>query len=261
MLLKKMFDVTTSGGLESSGQYKKKVHIAYDQVSYRSEADLNVLVQIEPSSVLDIHNLIKINHQLWDVILTWNEDLLRLPNAHHFLFGSCWIDWSTYEPNKQKHCSFITSDKSYAPGHKLRQQVWDGLQDAEDLNGFTVIKHKSPPRIPDKNFLFETAKYHITIENEKTNNWITEKTIDCFASKTVPILWGAPNIGEYFNTDGIITFDTIEELKDILDNLDESFYDDKQGAIQENYERSKQYWDFHARVRTFIEKFIENNND
>ena len=81
-----MFDVTTSGGLESGGQYKKKVHITYDQVSYRSEADLNVLVQIEPSSVLDIHNLIKINHQLWDVILTWNEDLLRLPNAHHFLF-------------------------------------------------------------------------------------------------------------------------------------------------------------------------------
>ena len=177
-----------------------------------------------------------------------------------FYLGSCWIDWSTYAPNKQKHCSFITSDKSYAPGHKLRQQVWDGLQDAEDLNGFTVIKHKSPPRIPDKNFLFETAKYHITIENEKTNNWITEKTIDCFASKTVPILWGAPNIGEYFNTDGIITFDTIEELKDILDNLDESFYDDKQDAIQENYERSKQYWDFHARVRTFIENFIENNN-
>lgn len=255
-----LFDVSTTGGLKSEGQYEKKVHIAYDDIGYRSEADLNVLVQIEPRSILNIHDGIKINHELWDAILTWDEDLLQLPNAHLFIFGSCWIDSETYTENKQKHCSFITSDKSYAPGHKLRQQVWDGLQDAEDLNGFSVIKHKSPPRIHSKNFLFETAKYHITIENEKTNNWITEKTIDCFASKTVPILWGAPNIGEYFNTDGIITFDTIEDLKNILDNLDESFYDERQDAIQENHERSKAYWDFHARVRTFIETFIRNNN-
>lgn len=252
-----MFDVKCSGTLESEGQYKKKVHIAYDEISWDGESDVNILVQIEPPSIKNITYQIKSNHSLWDAILTWNEDLLRLPNSHHFVFGSCWIDWTEFKPNKQKHCSFITSAKSYAPGHKLRLQVWEGLQDAEDLNGFTIIKHKSPPRIPDKNFLFETAKYHITIENEKLNNWITEKTIDCFASKTVPILWGAPNIGDYFNTDGIITFDTIEELKDILDNLDESFYDDRQDAIQENFERSKQYWDFHARVRTFIENFID----
>ena len=160
-----------------------------------------------------------------------------------FIFGCCWIEWDTFKPNKKKVVSFNTSDKGWAPGHKLRQQIWDGLEDAEDLNGFEIVKHRSPPRTPNKNYLFETAKYHIVVENERRNNWITEKTIDCFASKTIPIFWGAPNIGEYFNTDGIIIFNTIEELKDIL---------------EENYERSKEYWDFHARVRKTIEEFIDD---
>ena len=83
--------------------------------------------------------------------------------------------------------------------------------------------------------------------------------IDCFASKTIPIYWGASNIGEYFNTDGMIIFNNIEELKDILDNLDEKFYDDRVEIIEENYEKSKQYWDFHARVRKTIEGYIDND--
>jgi len=255
-----MYDVICSGTLESEGQYKKKVHIAYDNISYRSECDLNILVLIEPPSILSINDLVRDNYKLWDLILTWNEDLLDLPNAQKFIFGSCWIDQETFEPNKDKYVSFNTSDKNWAPGHKLRQQIWDGLEEAEDLNGFGIIKHKSPPRIPTKDFLFETAKYHIVVENEQRNNWITEKLIDCFASKTIPIYWGTSNIGEYFNTDGMIIFNTIEELKDILDNLDEKFYDDRVDIINENFERSKEYWDFHARVRKTIEDYINNHD-
>lgn len=135
-------------------------------------------------------------------------------------------------------------------------QVWEGLQEAEDLNGFNIVKHKSPPRTPNKNFLFETAKYYIVIENEQRDNWITEKLIDCLASKTIPIYWGASNIGDYFNTDGMIIFNNIEELKDILDNLDEKFYDDRVDIVEENYEKSKEYWDFHARVKHVIAEFI-----
>jgi hypothetical protein len=28
-------------------------------------------------------------------------------------------------------------------------------------------------------------------------NWVTEKIVDCVITGTVPIYWGAPNIGEY----------------------------------------------------------------
>ena len=251
-----MFDVKTSGTLSSDGQYRKKVHIAYDRIIFDQTCDLNILVQIEPPSILDITDSIRANANKYDLILTWNEDLLDLPNAQKFVFGSCWIDQETFKADKGKYVSFNTSNKGWAPGHILRQQIWDGLEDAEDLNGFGIIKHKSPPRIPTKDFLFEVAKYHIVVENEQRNNWITEKLIDCLATRTIPIYWGASNIGEYFNTDGMIIFNTIEELKDILDNLEETFYDDRVDIINENFERSKEYWDFHARVRKTIEDYI-----
>ena len=255
-----MFDVKTSGTLSSDGQYRKKVHIAYDRIIFDQTCDLNILVQIEPPSILDITDSIRANANKYDLILTWNEDLLDLPNAQKFVFGSCWIDQETFKADKGKYVSFNTSNKGWAPGHILRQQIWDGLEDAEDLNGFGIIKHKSPPRIPTKDFLFEVAKYHIVVENEQRNNWITEKLIDCLATRTIPIYWGASNIGEYFNTDGMIIFNTIEELKDILDNLEETFYDDRVDIINENFERSKEYWDFHARVRKTIEDYINNHD-
>jgi len=255
-----MFDVKTSGTLSSDGQYRKKVHIAYDRIIFDQTCDLNILVQIEPPSILDITDSIRTNANKYDLILTWNEDLLDLPNAQKFVFGSCWIDQETFKADKGKYVSFNTSNKGWAPGHILRQQIWEGLEEAEDLNGFGIIKHKSPPRIPTKDFLFEVAKYHIVVENEQRNNWITEKLIDCLATRTIPIYWGASNIGEYFNTDGMIIFNTIEELKDILDNLEETFYDDRVDIINENFERSKEYWDFHARVRKTIEDYINNHD-
>ena len=219
-----------------------------------------MLVLCEPPSILgEFTDQVRKYHQFWDLILTWREELLDLPNVQKFIFGCCWIEWDTFNPDKQRVCSFNTSDKGYAPGHELRQQIYAGLEEADNLNGFSVVKHRSPPRTPNKNYLFETAKYHIVVENEQRDNWITEKLIDCFASKTIPIYWGASNIGEYFNTDGMIIFDNIEELKDILDNLDEKFYDDRVEIIEENYERSKQYWDFHARVRKTIEGYIDND--
>jgi hypothetical protein len=260
-----MFDVKTFGTLSTTGKYEKKVSISYDTLEYDSEADVKVLVQIEPPlyfrlihGVPDIVKEVSDNAENFDLILTWNKDLLHLPNAQKFVFGCCWIDWDNYNPEKKNQVSFITSNKSWAPGHQIRLSIWDGLEDAEDLNGFEILKHKSPPRVESKNFLFENAKYSITTENEKLENWITEKVIDCFATKTIPIYWGCPNIGEYFNTDGILAFDTLEELKDILDNLDESFYDKNLDSIEENFEKSKQYWNFHERVEKIIKNFIAN---
>lgn len=255
-----MFDVKTFGTLSSECQYEKTVSISYDTLEYDPSAEVKVLVQLEPPSILNITQDIMDNYDNFDLILTWNSELLEFPNAQKFIFGTCWIDWDNFKPDKQKQVSFITSNKSWAPGHKMRLFIWDGLEEAEDLNGFEIVKHISPPKVESKNFLFENAKYSIALENEKLENWITEKVIDCFATKTIPIYWGCPNIGDYFNQDGILVFDTLDELKEILDNLDESYYDSKKDIIEENYEKSKSYWDFHQRVKEIIENYINEKN-
>lgn len=54
---------------------------------------------------------------------------------------------------------------------------------------------------------------------------------------------GAPNIGDYFNTNGIIQFKDIREKhgKYNFDILTPELYDSMKEAIKDNYERSLQY--------------------
>lgn len=256
-----MFDVKTFGTLASqiTGPYEKTVSISYDTVEHDPNCDVKVVVQIEPPSTdpFNTSQLILDNYQQFDLVLTWRKELFHLPNVQKYIFGSCWIDWENFKPNKKNQVSFITSSKNWAPGHQIRLSIWDGLEEAENLNGFEILKYKSPPWVDSRNFLFEHAKYSIVVENQKLDNLITEKVIDCFATKTVPIYWGCPNIGDYFNSDGIITFDTLENLKDILDNLEESYYDSRIDIIEENFEKSKKYWDFQKTIETIIKEYIK----
>ena len=59
---------------------------------------------------------------------------------------------------------------------------------------------------------------------------------------TIPIYWGCPNISDFFNKEGIITFDSIDELKTILENIDfDAHYNSSINAIDENIELAKKY--------------------
>lgn len=253
-----MYKPKCFGLISTDYEFEKRVSISYDSLQYDKESDIKVLVINEPpyTSPLSNFNLIREKANLFDLILTWNESLLDLPNARKFLFGCCWIKFDTFKIDKKKQVSFITSDKNSSSGHKLRQLIWSGLEDADDLNGFDILKHRSPPRLENKNSMYENAKYSIVVENCSENNYFSEKIVDCFASKTIPIYWGCKNIDEYFNTKGILSFSTLEELKDILDNLQEDYYDNLSDIIEENLETSKQYWDYHYRIKSFIEEFI-----
>jgi hypothetical protein len=84
-------------------------------------------------------------------------------------------------------------------------------------------------------------RFSITIENGKYDNYFTEKILDCFLTGTIPIYNGCDNIAEFFDMDGIITFNTIDELTDIITNLTDSDYESRKDAIQRNFELAKQY--------------------
>ena len=80
------------------------------------------------------------------------------------------------------------------------------------------------------------------MENTETPFYYSEKILDCFLSGTIPIYYGCPNIEKFFNTDGIIIFNTKEELINIINNITPQFYLDNLKAIQENYNIAKDIW-------------------
>jgi hypothetical protein len=56
---------------------------------------------------------------------------------------------------------------------------------------------------------------------------------------TIPIFWGCPNIGDYFNLDGMEVFNTIDELDYILSNLKP--YKEYLKGTKDNFFRSIAY--------------------
>lgn len=172
-------------------------------------------------------------------ILTHDAQLSKLPNAKQYTFGGCWI-----EPNdvkvwdKSKNVSIIASGKRITTGHRLRHSVI-GRLDKMDVYG----RGYNP--VDKKIEALRDYRFSVTIENVDTDNFFTEKLIDCFATGTVPIYWGMPSIAKYFNGRGIIKFNSIRELDRILQILDEEpehMYESMKDAVLDNFERCKRYF-------------------
>lgn len=183
------------------------------------------------------YNWIKINYNKFNKVLTHNKELLDI--KENFLFcplGGCWIkpeDHKIYD--KTKLISIISSGKRLTHGHMLRHQAIQMFNDKINVygRGYNPINYKLSA--------LQDFAFSLTIENTKSDYYFTEKLIDCFMTGTVPIYWGCPSIGNFFNTDGMIIFDKIEELDIIINNLTIENYNSMKVAIQDNFEKAKDY--------------------
>jgi hypothetical protein len=84
-------------------------------------------------------------------------------------------------------------------------------------------------------------RYSIAVENVQGSKWFTEKIIDCLSTGTVPIYWGCPNIDKYFDINGIIYFESVEELNTILPTLNAEDYANRFESVKKNFELTKQW--------------------
>ena len=113
------------------------------------------------------------------------------------LYGSWVTEPKMYE--KSKLISMICSNKVMCLGHQHRLSWAQKLQGKVDFygRGFNEIQSKEEGLC---DYMFSVA-----IENASYDSYFTEKVQDCFSTGTIPIYYGAPDIGKFFNPDGIIT--------------------------------------------------------
>jgi hypothetical protein len=66
-------------------------------------------------------------------------------------------------------------------------------------------------------------KFVITMENSVGDTYITEKITHGFLSNTIPIYWGSPRVGDYFNNERFINIQNNSEevLKKAIDRIEE----------------------------------------
>jgi len=138
-----------------------------------------------------------------------------------------------YDKTKFNVPSCIASSKAFLPGHKKRLNFVQNIKDKVDLYGRGIRD------IPSKLDALKNHAFTVAIENNTDINdyYFTEKLTDCLITGTVPIYHGCPNIGEFFDMDGILTFSTQEELDNILKNISEEKYNSMKAAIQHNYNK------------------------
>lgn len=198
-------------------------------------------LMIEPIAINpNLYDWVKSNSKLLTTVLTYDKTLLdSCDNSTFYPHGGCWIlpeDQSVHE--KSKMLSIISSEKRMTVGHKLRHTVIDIMKKNNidfDLFG------RGYKQINNKIEGIKTYKYSIVIENSKSDYYFTEKIIDCFRTGTIPIYWGCPSIGDFFDINGIISFDNEDELIGILKNISDDDYNNRLDSINKNYEISEQY--------------------
>ena len=239
----------TLGTLHNELFFDKKVSISFDTITNTLDADLNVLVQIEPPSIINTTQTIINNQNKFDIIFAWNNDILnKCPNSVLFPFGSCWIneeDQKIHE--KTKETSIIASVKRKTIGHNLRHNIIQSNLIELDLfgNGYNPIENKIAA--------LKDYRFSLIIENEKMENWFTEKIIDCLVTGTIPIYWGCPNIGDYFDTNGFIMFNDIDDFKSKIHQFNKDTYVSMLPFIKNNFTLAKKYVDFWGRVKKEID--------
>lgn len=193
---------------------------------------------IEPKAVLSLrYGTFEGYIDELDFVITHNKELLeKYPDkTKATISGGTWIRACNYGIYpKIKNISMIYSDKQWLEGHRLRHQVANIVTGVDFYGGaINYIRSKEEALVD--------YRFSIVIENFKTDNNFTEKLLDCLLTGTIPIYWGCPNVGEYFDTRGMIIADTFEEIISAVETLTEKDYIDRIEYVKENFNRAKNY--------------------
>jgi len=178
----------------------------------------------------------------YDIVFTSEKDLLSVHPKIQFAYAGSNLPWikpryEDFEIEKTKLCSIIASPKNYAYGHKLRHAVVEQFGDKIDVFGGA----NNSPRIQgidqwDKSPGLIPYMFSFVIENDRYPTYYTEKLTDCFMTGTIPIYWGAPDIGELFDINGMIImspeFNLYSLTKELFDSKIESAINNYQKVIK-----------------------------
>lgn len=228
---------------EKYGDSNKQIKFYVDNnVYFMDNTDRNeenaIALLVEPRSIIPgTYTWIEENYQKFKYVFTFDSRLLMLPNAKLLIYGQITAEYP--DTPKTKYISMIASDKNFCEGHIQRQNVAKTLSSVIDTFG----KFKNGEYCDDKDFL-SGYRFHVAMENYSDGHYFTEKICNCFASKIVPIYWGCPNIGQYFNMNGIIYCETTTEIIDSVDMILKDpigEYEKRIDAIEDNFKRVQKY--------------------
>ena len=235
------------------GDSNKQVNFYVDNNVYfledKDDPDAICLL-VEPRAIIPMtYKWVEEHFTKFRYIFTFDSRMLTYPNAKLLIYGQITAEFPT--PHKTKNISMVCSDKDFCEGHLNRQRV------ARELTSIIDTFGKFSGNYADDKTIYDGYRFNVAMENYQDGHYFTEKICNCFASRIVPIYYGCPNIGEYFDTDGIVICDSpddvIVKVQEILkDPVTE--YNKRICAVEDNYERVQKYRSY---AKLFLEMYAD----
>lgn len=233
--------------------------------SQQELSSINILVLQEPNEYFGLHDYAIQNKDLFTFILTWNSKVLNnCDNAIYLPFGHTWFKPDQYEKQHKKEfkvahlCGKLL--KTY--GHSLRHELLARENEVKIPTKFFDVygdRHNLEDARKGKEKVFGDVMFGVAIENTSHNGYFTEKLLDCFLLKTIPVYWGCPDVGKLFHAEGVVQFTNVDEFVEKANELTEDFYNSRIGFIEENYKLALKYVEYEETIyRALVEVFTYN---
>jgi hypothetical protein len=252
-----------------------------------NENPINIILLHEPNEIFGLVDWVIHNQSNFSLILSqWDKIHQHCSNSVLFVHGETNLDREyikkySINPDRKYEITFLSGILEMLPGHKLRQRILNKEPQIKIPHKFWKILDDFDPRGQRPGY-FETkmtkwgnpiegegkkqvwdrnAMFHIAVESKQEINYFADKILDCFATKTLPIYYGAPNISSFgYDEDGIIRFNNEEELVEIINNLTPNDYYNRLKAIENNYDAVQKYGFFFSRLEEYLDELIKINN-
>jgi hypothetical protein len=240
--------------------------VDYIPQSQEDLSPINILVLQEPNEYFGLHDYAIQNQHLFSFILTWSDRVLNnCENALFLPFGSTWLKPEQYEKeySKKFQVSHVRGNLLKTYGHTLRFEYHDRsheLQIPHKSWEVAGIREQIETCAVAKCELFGDAQYGVCIENTSHRGYFTEKIMEMFLFKTIPIYWGCSNITDFFRPEGIITFTSVDDAIHKINQLDEEYYWSRQSVIDENHQKALQYINYEQNIINKITEIFKLNN-
>jgi hypothetical protein len=209
------------------------------------QSAIKVAWLIEPYDLLpEIYKTIINFEDNYDFIFTYEQTLLDR-NPQKYKFHPCdtsGIELESHKMHKKtKLVSMIYSEKTWLFGHRLRHIIAKRLLPEMNYDKIDFFGRGTDHPLELKSQGTNDYMFQIAIENAKRQNYFADKIYDCFVTGTIPIYWGAPNVGDFFDERGILAFHHPDELREILLSLSEEKYNSMLESANNNFEEVQKY--------------------
>ncbi|MBA4249311.1 MAG: hypothetical protein C0432_01130 [Candidatus Puniceispirillum sp.] len=148
--------------------------------------------------------------------------------------------------------------------YSARKAIWDAQTllgqptrfyvSQRDISKYPKDFHKYVLPTNSKKWIFN-SQFNVSIENTRQHNYMSEKLLGCFASLTIPIYLGCPNVRDYFDERGMFIAESVDDIIKISQSITKETYKKMLPYLIENQKRAFVLTNlFKKTVDEFLEK-------